>query len=349
MPWREDPTPYHVWLSEIMLQQTRVEAVKGYYSRFLETLPDVASLASASEDTCLKLWEGLGYYSRVRNLRKAACEVMERCGGEIPDTAAGLIKLPGIGKYTAAAIASIAFGERIPAIDGNLLRIYARLAMYEDNIRTPAAQKRASEYFENLMPESAAVKGRENPCGDFNQALMDLGSTVCLPGSAACCGKCPAADFCRTHKERPGREAELPFIPAAAEKKIELLTVFIIRNGEKTAVRKRSSKGLLAGLYEFPNAAGALDDKEAAAWLRKNHVEPLRIRRICDADHIFTHKKWIMRGYEVLTDSLAESPIPFIMADREEITGKYCIPSAFSGYLEWLIAAESGKSSYKAE
>ena len=349
LPWREEPTPYHVWLSEIMLQQTRVEAVKGYYSRFLETLPDVESLAEASEDTCLKLWEGLGYYSRVRNLQKAAREVMARCGGKIPSTALELKRLPGIGQYTSAAIASIAFGEKIPAVDGNLLRIYARLAMYEDSIRTPAAQKKAAEYYAQRMPESEAAAGKDNPCGNFNQALMDLGNAVCLPGSAPDCEQCPIAGFCRIHKERPGREAELPFIPAAKEKKTERLTVFLIRNGEKTAVRKRPARGLLAGLYEFPNTSGALGDSEAVAWLRENHVEPVRVRRICDAEHIFTHKKWIMRGYEVITDSFEDRPIPFIMADPEEISNKYCIPSAFVSYLEWLKAAGSGKSSYIAE
>ena len=336
LPWRREPTPYHVWISEIMLQQTRIEAVLGYYSRFLAALPDLPALAAVEEDRLLKLWEGLGYYSRVRNLRKAAREVMDRFGGEIPGTVSELIGLPGIGQYTAAAIASIAFGERIPAIDGNLLRIYARLEMYEENIRTPAAHRKAAAFFEDLMPEMTAEKRTDNPCGNFNQALMDLGNAVCLPMGAPYCDKCPAAIFCRIHREKPGRETDLPIIPSAKEKKTELLTVFMIRNGEKTAVAKRPSRGLLAGLYEFPNAAGGLDDREAVAWLRKNHVEPVRIRRICDAEHIFTHKKWVMRGYEVIADPFAESPVPFIMADEEEITGKYCIPSAFSRYLEWL-------------
>ena len=336
LPWREDPSPYHVWLSEIMLQQTRVEAVKGYYARFLETLPDVASLAGAQEDTCLKLWEGLGYYSRVMNLRKAACEVMEKYGGEIPGTSAELISLPGIGQYTAAAIASIAYGERIPAVDGKLLRIYSRLEMYEDNIRTPAAQKAASEYFKDLMPENGGERGADNPYGNFNQALMDLGSAVCLPNSAPDCENCPVSMFCRIHREKTGAEAELPNIPAGKEKKTEHLTVFLIRSGEKTAVKKRPARGLLAGLYEFPNAQGELEMEEALKWLRAHSVEPVRIRRICDAEHVFTHRKWIMRGYEVMTDSFSEGEIPFIMADPEEIAGRYCIPSAFGGYTGWL-------------
>ncbi len=336
LPWREDPSPYHVWLSEIMLQQTRVEAVKRYYVRFLETLPDVASLAQSSEDTCLKLWEGLGYYSRVRNLRKGAQEVMERFGGEIPGTCAALIRLPGIGEYTAAAIASIAFGERVPAVDGNLLRIFSRLSLYEDSIRTPAAKKAATDYFTERMPDRFAPQAFGNPCGNFNQALMDLGNAVCLPNCAPRCDICPVSVFCRIHRERAGAEMTLPLIPAGKEKKTEHLTVFLIRSGDRTAVRKRPSRGLLAGLYEFPNAGGELDAEEAVRWLKDHGVEPIRLRRICDAEHIFTHKKWVMRGYEVMTDAFSEEKISFIMADPEEIVNKYCIPSAFGGCLRWL-------------
>ena len=336
LPWREDPSPYRVWLSEIMLQQTRVEAVKGYYQRFLNTLPDVGSLAEAPEDTCLKLWEGLGYYSRVRNLKKAAEEVMENYKGEIPGTSAELKLLPGIGSYTSAAIASIAFGERIPAVDGNLLRIFSRLEMYDENIRTSAALKKAVQYYTELMPEKPEKIEEGNPCGNFNQALMDLGNAVCLPGTVPDCGNCPISDFCRTHRERPGLEADLPVIPAGKDKKVEFLTVFLIRSEGRTAVRKRPARGLLAGLYEFPNTAGELEREEAVEWLREHSVEPLRIRRITDAEHIFTHKKWIMRGYEVITDPFSEKDIPFIMASLEEITDKYCIPSAFVTYLKWL-------------
>ena len=336
LPWREDPTPYHVWLSEIMLQQTRVEAAREYYLRFLNRLPDVRSLAEASEDTCLKLWEGLGYYSRVRNMKRAASEVMEKFGGNIPNTSAELIRLPGIGQYTSAAIASIAFGERIPAVDGNLLRIYSRLEMYEENIRTPAAFKKALEYYTDRMPKNTTKTGKGNPCGNFNQALMDLGNAVCLPNTAPECGNCPISEFCRTHRERPGMEADLPVIPAGKGKKEEHLTVFLIRSEGRTAVRKRPARGLLAGLYEFPSAAGELETEDAVKWLREHSVEPIRIKKIIDAEHIFTHKKWIMRGYEVTMDSFSEGNVPFIMASEEEIAQKYCIPSAFGAYLKWM-------------
>ena len=316
LPWREDPSPYHVWLSEIMLQQTRVEAVRDYYLRFIEKLPDIRSLAEAPEDTYLKLWEGLGYYSRVRNLHRAASVIIEEYNGEMPGTSAELMRLPGIGPYTAAAIASIAFGEAVPAVDGNLLRVFARLSGYEGNIRTPAAQKAAAEFYKEHMPD---VSSAERKTGK---------------DSAPECGRCPLAEACRIHKERPGEEFSLPVMPDRKEKKTEYLTVFLIRSGGRTAVRKRPPRGLLAGLYEFPNTAGTLDTDEALKWLREHAVEPLRIRRIEDAGHIFTHRIWKMRGYEVDADPFTEEQTPFIMASGEEILDKYSIPSAFGAYLD---------------
>ncbi len=350
LPWREDPTPYHVWLSEIMLQQTRVEAVREYYNRFLIRLPDVQALAEAPEDVYLKLWEGLGYYSRIRNLHKAAQMVVEEYGGKLPQSAEELMKLPGIGRYTSSAIASIAFGQKIPAVDGNLLRIFSRLQSYEDNIKTPAALKEASSFYLSRMPDAAADEtsldaaaaknGRPgNSRGDFNQALMDLGTAVCLPGSRPACEKCPVAVFCRIHNEKPGREMTLPVMPARKERKVEPLTVFIIRNGEMTAVRKRPARGLLAGLYEFPNAKGTLEQDDAVKWLRKHGVEPLRINRLCSAVHVFTHKEWHMTGYEVRIDPFCDAADHFIMADPQEIRDKYCIPSAFDAYLACIDPA----------
>lgn len=346
LPWREDPSPYHVWLSEIMLQQTRVEAVREYYLRFIEKLPDIRSLAEAPEDTYLKLWEGLGYYSRVRNLHKAAYVIMEKYGGAMPSSSKELIELPGIGPYTASAIASIAFGEAAPAVDGNLLRVFARLSRYGENIRTPAALRAAVSFYKERMPDRVPAEqgGAENdpgslyrpgnPFGNFNQALMDIGAMVCLPNSGPFCERCPLASRCRIHNELPGEELSLPAAKERAEKKTELLTVFVIRTGGRTAIRKRPARGLLAGLYEFPNAAGFLDTDEALIWLREHSVEPLRIMRTEDSEHVFTHKIWKMRGYEVDADPFTEEKIPFIMASDEEIFGKYSIPSAFGAYLK---------------
>ena len=336
LPWREDPSPYHVWLSEIMLQQTRVEAVIRYYERFLKTLPSVEALADADEDTCLKLWEGLGYYSRVRNLHRASAQVMETFGGEIPSDPAQLRSLPGIGTYTAAAISSIAFGKRVPAVDGNLLRVFSRLRMYEENIKSPEALRAATAFFEEMMPDEPQGGKGDNLCGNFNQALMDLGAMICLPNARPKCEECPLSASCRVHTVKRGSEDALPVMPARRDKKTEKLTVFLIRSGERTAVLKRPSRGLLAGLYEFPNARGHLDVEEARDWLRQHSVDPVRITRLCDSEHVFTHKIWQMKGYEVKTDPFFDERIPFIMADKTQIAGQYCIPSAFGAYLKEL-------------
>ena len=328
LPWREDPAPYHVWISEIMLQQTRVEAVRGYYSRFLETLPDIAALAAAPQETYMKLWEGLGYYSRVRNLHRAAQVVMEEYGGELPRTKKELEKLPGIGPYTAAAIASIAYGEPEPAIDGNLLRVFARLTQYGENIKLPAAAKEADQFYRERIP-----KGRG---GDFNQALMDLGAAICLPTSQPRCADCPFEKMCEVHIERPGEELSLPVMPVKKPRTIEYLTVFVIHSGEKTAITKRPAHGLLAGLYELPHADGYLTPAQADDWLREHGVEALRIVPLPDARHIFTHREWHMKGYQVWMDSLCEQKAPYIMASAQEIADRYAVPSAFSAFTAYL-------------
>lgn len=319
-----------------MLQQTRVEAVIRYYERFLKTLPSMEALADADEDTCLKLWEGLGYYSRVRNLHRASAQVMEKFGGEIPSDPAQLRSLPGIGTYTAAAISSIAFGKRVPAVDGNLLRVFSRLRMYEENIKSPEALRAATAFFEEMMPDEPQGGKGDNLCGNFNQALMDLGAMICLPNARPKCEECPLSALCRVHTMRRGSEDALPVMPARRDKKTEKLTVFLIRSGERTAVLKRPSRGLLAGLYEFPNARGHLDVEEARDWLRQHSVDPVRITRLCDSEHVFTHKIWKMKGYEVKTDPFFDERIPFIMADKTQIAGQYCIPSAFGAYLKEL-------------
>ena len=325
LPWRDDPSAYHVWISEIMLQQTRVEAVKGYYARFLERFPDLCALAEADEDTCLKLWEGLGYYSRARNLQKAARILVNEYKGEMPKSAKELKKLPGIGPYTAAAIASIAFGERIPAIDGNLLRVFARLTLYAEEIRTPAAAAAAGAFFLEQMPADSA--------GDFNQALMDLGAGICTPGGAPACGECPLRQYCRAAEA--DREAQLPVMPAKKARGIEKRTILVIRDDDRILLRRRPDRGLLAGLYEFPNESGWLSEEEAVRKAREYGCDPLHIRPLPYAKHIFTHKEWHMHGYEIRIGSFSGADAPrgrCFTAPIRDLQEKYALPSAYSSF-----------------
>ena len=332
LPWREDPSPYHVWISEIMLQQTRVEAVRDYYTRFLEVLPTIGSLAEADEDLCTKLWQGLGYYSRVRNLRRAAIMIMKEYGGAMPQTSAELCKLPGIGRYTAAAIASICYNERIPAIDGNLLRVYARMTGYDQDIRSGAAREAALGFYEELFPYER--------CGDFNQALMDLGACVCLPNGAPHCEDCPWEDHCRARSD--GTCQQLPVVLPKAKRRVENRTVFLIYYQDRLILRRRPDEGLLAGLYEYPNTDGVLNKTEAASYLHSLGFSALRLRSLPEAKHVFSHIEWKMTGWEVLADkwdtSDSENPhaqelFPATASDLREI---YSIPSAFSGYTKLI-------------
>ena len=243
LPWREDKSPYRVWVSEIMLQQTRVEAVKPFFERFLKALPNVRSLAECSEDELLKLWEGLGYYNRVRNMQKAARVIMEEHDGEFPADYAKLLALPGIGRYTAGAIGSIAFGLQKPAVDGNVLRVLSRVkASYEDVLKQ-SVKTALEQEVQKIIPKDRA--------GDFNQALIEIGAVVCVPNGRAKCEECPLAFCCRA-KEK-GIVEELPKKKAKKERRVEERTVLVLREGDRVAVRKRPSKGLLAGLYELPN------------------------------------------------------------------------------------------------
>lgn len=337
LPWREDPTPYHVWLSEIMLQQTRVEAVRSYYERFLTVLPDIRALAEAPEDQYLKLWEGLGYYSRVRNLHKAAQVIVTEHEGKMPAEYNALCKLPGIGPYTAAAIASIAFGEPVPAIDGNLLRVFARLSFYEENILAPAASKAAWAFYEERIH-------RERP-GEFNQALMDLGALICLPNRTPLCDQCPLQDACSAHAL--GRETEVPFRPAKKKRQIEKMTVLLIHYRDHILLHKRSASGLLAGLYEFPNTSGWLTREEALREVEALGLESVRIRKLPAARHIFSHKEWHMHGYQVFAGDwqAAEEEAglavrDLFLASTEEIETVWSIPSAFRAYTDIALGRD---------
>lgn len=328
LPWREDVTPYRVWVSEVMLQQTRVEAVKPYFNRFMERLPDIASLAEADEDTLLKLWEGLGYYSRVRNLHRAAVQIMEEYGGRMPGDYESLQKLAGIGSYTAGAIASITFGQPAPAVDGNVLRIIARLTEDEGDIADPSVKRRIGQELLSIMPA-------DRP-GDFNQALMELGATVCLPNGAPLCEKCPWRSACLA--KRDGRQADYPKKSAKKARKAEKKTVLLIRDENRVAIRKRPDRGLLAGLYEFPCLDGHLAQEEVVAWLKSQGVRAIRLEKQADSRHIFTHREWEMTGYLALVDGL--EPLGkengLLFAQPEEIGEKYPIPSAFAAYTACL-------------
>lgn len=328
LPWREEPTPYHVWVSEIMLQQTRVEAVKPYYDRFMKRLPDIKSLAKAEEEVLLKLWEGLGYYNRVRNLQKAALMILEEYGGVMPDCYEEILKLPGIGSYTAGAISSIAYGKAVPAVDGNVLRVLSRLRCDERDIMQQQTKKQVEEELLYSMP-------KDRP-GDFNQALMELGATICIPNGAPRCGECPWETLCLAHRE--GRETEFPVKSKKKARTIEQKTVLIICDENKAALRKRPNKGLLAGLYEFPCMEGQLSKDEVIGGLKKMGLTVLHIKPIGESKHIFTHKEWHMTGYAVRVDELAEkrSSKELIFVEKKEARDRYAIPSAYSAYFKYF-------------
>ena len=280
LPWRQDKEAYHIWLSEIMLQQTRVEAVKGYYARFLAALPTIADLANADDDLLYKLWEGLGYYSRVRNLKKAAGVIMEKHNGQFPGEYADVLALPGIGEYTVGAICSIAFGQKTPAVDGNVLRVISRLQADFSPIDSPARKKEVHSLLREIYPENA---------GDFTQALMELGATVCGPNRAPDCENCPCRSFCRGYAQ--GVAERLPVKSPKKGRRIEEKTVLMLRCEDRYALIKRPYKGLLAGLWQFPEKPGILEVSEAMQGLPVKEVY-----RQLDRNHIFTHIEWKMRG-----------------------------------------------------
>ena len=318
LPWREEVAPYRTWVSEIMLQQTRVSAVIPYFERFMAELPTVEALANIPEERLFKLWEGLGYYSRARNLQKAAKLICEQYDGELPQSAAELVKLPGIGAYTAAAIASINFGEPIAAVDGNLLRVAARVSGCGDDVMDAKVRR---EFGRRLD----AVIDRERP-GAYNQAMMDLGATVCLPNGAPLCEACPARSFCAAYRQ--GLTEILPVRGAKKQRRAEERTVFLIKRGDTLAVRQRGDTGLLAKLTEFPNVLGSLDESGAAITLAQWGLSVRHIEPIGTAKHIFTHIEWQMKGYFVEVEGESDA---FRRVTREELD-TLAIPTAFKKF-----------------
>ncbi len=318
LPWRQEITPYRVWVSEIMLQQTRATAVKPYFARFMQALPDIRSLAEADEERLLKLWEGLGYYSRARNLQKAARQVCEQYGGELPADYEKLQKLCGIGAYTAGAIASIAFGIPVPAVDGNVMRVWARLVGCEQDILQPAVQKAAREEVAAVIPADSAA--------EFTQAMIELGAIVCVPAGEARCAECPLQAFCAALAE--DKTDTLPVRSKAKPRKIVPLTVLLLFDGERVVLHKRPDTGLLAGMYEFYQTEGALTAEQAASHAHSLGLEVQEVSEPIYAKHIFTHLEWHMTGYVLRVSSTAPMSDKWTCATLAELDSTYPVPSA---------------------
>ena len=319
LPWRlSSPDPYRTLVSEIMLQQTRVETVKPYYERFIAALPDIRALSEAREEQLLKLWEGLGYYSRVRNLQKAARAVLTDFNGKIPALPEQLRKLPGIGEYTAGAIASIAFGLPEPAVDGNVLRVCSRLADSRQNVDDPVCRESVRQALRTIYPPDR--------CSEFTQALMDLGAMICLPGMPRC-GDCPLKELCRAF--HAGTAHELPVRKPKAARRIETRTVFLLHSPSgRIALSKRPERGILAGLWEYPSVVGKLTRKEAAGWLAGQDLEADHLEKGRSRKHVFTHVEWHMTVWKA--GCRTENPV-FNWVSKQELETVCALPSAFKG------------------
>ena len=327
LPWRSHPNPYYVWVSEIMLQQTRVEAVKAYFARFTEALPTIEDLAKAPEEELLKLWEGLGYYNRVRNLQAAAQTVMEMYDGKLPADFEALLQLKGIGSYTAGAIASISYGIPVPAVDGNVLRVMKRLSGSYDDILKASVKKQMEKDLLPVIPERA---------GAFNQAIMDLGAMVCIPNGKPLCQECPLA-FCCIAREK-GIQEQLPVKAKKSKRKQVKLTVLLLQYEDTFALQKRSEKGLLAGLWQFPNLEGHFTKKQVEQTLEQ---EVIFIKKLEPYVHIFTHIEWHMRGYWI---RLQKPILPegYTWVKKEDLQTSYALPTAFRRYLDFVREEPTG-------
>ena len=321
LPWRGARDPYRIWLSEIMLQQTRTEAVRRYYERFLMRFPDVFALAAADQDEVLKLWEGLGYYSRARNLH-AAAKAVAASGGHFPDSVEGLQSLPGIGPYAARAIASIAYNICAPALDGNQMRVLSRCFAVERTLKTPF----------DLEAEALACISQERP-GDYNQALMDLGASICTPKNPRC-EDCPLSPICRACIE--GEPERYPLRPAPVPKREENRSVLLAFTLRGVCIRRRAEGGLLGGLYEFPSAEGHLSAVEAAQHLTElGFTNPTEAQILPPAKHVFTHLIWRMQGFAFRCDAAPEG---FVEVDADGLRA-HALPSALRKYREIALDA----------
>ena len=325
LPWREDPTPYHVWLSEIMLQQTRITAVIPYYLRFLEAFPAPEALAAVEDEELMKLWEGLGYYSRARNLKAAAIRIVEDFGGDLPADYKALLSLPGVGEYTAGAIASIAFGLPEPAVDGNVLRVVVRLCDCHDDVTRPDVKKCVTEALRAVYPTGAGA-------GVLTQAVMELGESICIPNGQPRCMECPLSPYCaalaaNTVDELPKKTPKKP-------RRIEKRTVFLLEYDGAYAIAKRPETGLLAGLWEFPSTDGALSREEAVAYAESIGIKVSECASVGDAVHVFTHVEWHMTGLRL---RLAQAPdAKHTVVSPALLKEQFAIPKAFEAFKKML-------------
>lgn len=328
LPWRSEPTPYRVWVSEVMLQQTRVEAALPYFNRFMAALPTISALADAPEEQLLKLWEGLGYYSRVRNLQKAARLVMAEYGGQLPRDPAELQKLPGIGDYSAGAIASIAYNQRAPAVDGNVLRVVSRLLASRASVSEPKVKRALRQQVAEAIPP-------QRP-GDFNQALMELGALVCLPGGNPQCPRCPLQALCQGHRQNIA--GELPVKAAKKARKVVPRTVFALCSGGRLLLHKRPEGGLLSALWELPGCDGELTLEQARRALCEAGFPPEHIALLGRHTHVFSHVEWPMVCYQALCPD-CPPPEGCVWATPDELEQTYALPSAFRPFVASLPLA----------
>lgn len=328
LPWREGKEAYHIWLSEIMLQQTRIEAVKKYYDRFIKEVPTIYQLAHIDEEKLLKLWEGLGYYNRARNLKKAAQIIEEKYQGKMPTNYEDLLTLPGIGEYTAGAIASIAYQEKVPAVDGNVLRVLSRILASKKDVLLPETKKEMTIQLKQIMPEQA---------GDFNEALMELGELICLPNGQPSCDKCPLQMYCEAYQKNLIDQIPVRNVKTKRKKEEKTILVLITEN-QKIAIQKRDQKGLLSGMYELPNISGKLETKEIQNMLEQWGLNIESIQKLKDYKHVFTHIDWYMEGYLIQVTNSNEQ---YLWLSRKEIEEKYALPTAFQVFLKQIDEEKS--------
>ena len=357
LPWRDNPLPYYVWISEIMLQQTRVEAVKPYFQRFLEALPTVKDLADCPEDRLMKLWQGLGYYSRVRNMQRAARLMVDMYGGRVPEQAKELQSLPGIGSYTAAAIASIAYGRCEAAVDGNVLRVVSRICDDRACVDEPKVKKHWELTLKQVMEKAGSAHGQASgpevfsrfwSPGNFNQAMMEIGALICLPNGEPLCDRCPLGGLCLAHRE--GCETALPVRRTKKNRRLEERTVLVVTENSRTVLHRRDKSGLLAGLWEPPNFEGRLEEETALEKVREMGLVPAAIRELPAAKHIFSHIEWHMTGF-LVTENSREKPQEgdrgdfilktedgkeYLLTETDTAREKYAVPSAFAPYMKYL-------------